>query len=65
MDTACFIYSVLELWANMGKFDEVSDKDISALTLEKVVDKVNQDNTRYYYTTNTTTSAIQQSFCAF
>ena len=41
MDTACFVTSILELWANNGKFDEVSDKNIANLKLEDVIERVN------------------------
>merc|ERR1712012_809355 len=36
--------SILELWANDGKFDEASDQEIAALTLEKVLDKINDNS---------------------
>ena len=46
MDTACYMYSILELWANDGKFDEASEAAIASLTLEDVIEKVNSGNTR-------------------
>ena len=45
MDTACFITSILELWANNGRFDQITDERIAGLTLEGVIDQVNTVNT--------------------
>ena len=45
METACFLSSPLELWANYGKFDKVSDRKIAELTMEDVIEKVNTVST--------------------
>ena len=45
MEDACMEMSILELWANEGKFDETSDREIASLTLDKVLDKLNSDST--------------------
>ena len=44
--TECFEESLLELWANKGKFDEKSDMAIASLTKEAILDKLNAGNYR-------------------
>lgn len=44
MDTACFEMSILELWANDGKYDAKTDEDIETLTREDILDKINNVN---------------------
>ena len=41
---ACMDLSILELWANDGVYDSKTDEDIATLTLEQVLDKVNEVN---------------------
>jgi len=45
METACFMWSVLELWAHEGRFTQQSEDEIYSLTLDAVIDKVNAHNT--------------------
>ena len=45
MEEACLEMSILELWANEGKFDETSEQEIASLTLDQVLDKVNEEST--------------------
>ena len=44
MDFACLEMSILELWANDGKYDEATDKDMASLTNQDVLDKLNSFN---------------------
>ena len=47
MPTSCFEFSILELWANGGTFDEKSETEIfENLTQEKILKKINSQNTR-------------------
>ena len=46
METTCFMFSILELWAKDGNFTQASEEDIYALTLEDVIEKVNSNNVR-------------------
>ena len=44
MDFACLEMSILELWANDGKYDEATDKAMESLTNQDVLDKLNSFN---------------------
>ena len=44
MEEACLEMSILELWANEGKFDETSEQEIASLTLDQVLDKINEES---------------------
>ena len=44
MATACLEMSILELWANDGAFDERTEREIEALTIGDVIEKVNSQN---------------------
>ena len=44
MDFACLEMSILELWANDGKYDESTDEAIASLTNQDVLDKLNSFN---------------------
>ena len=44
MDFACLEMSILELWANDGKYDEATDKAMASLTNQDVLDKLNSFN---------------------
>ena len=44
MEYACIEMSILELWANNGKYDEKTDEIIENLTFENVIDKINSVN---------------------
>ena len=44
MKYACIEMSILELWANDGKYDEKTDEIIENLTYENVIDKINSVN---------------------
>ena len=44
MDFACLEMSILELWANDGKYDEATDKTMESLTNQDVLDKLNSFN---------------------
>ena len=44
MEKACMSFSILELWANNGKYDEKTDADIEALTTDAILDKINNVN---------------------
>ena len=44
MKEACIEMSILELWANDGNYDEVTDRAIAELTFEDVVNKINTQN---------------------
>ena len=46
MPQHCAEFHLLELWANKGKFDNITDAAIGALTDEAVLEKVNQDGAR-------------------
>ena len=45
MEAACLELSILELWANNGSYDEKTDEAIDNLTIEEVIDKVNNVKT--------------------
>lgn len=45
MPLACMEWSILELWANNGAYDEVTDDLIENLTVEEILDKVNNYTT--------------------
>merc|ERR1719264_287737 len=44
MATACLEMSILELWANDGAFDDRTEREIEALTIGDVIEKVNSQN---------------------
>ncbi len=44
MPTVCLELSILELWANDGKYDEATDLAIELLTKESILDKINNYN---------------------
>ena len=44
MDFACLEMSILELWANDGKYDNSTDEVIASLTNQDVLDKLNSFN---------------------
>ena len=44
MDFACLEMSILELWANDGKYDTSTDEVIASLTNQDVLDKLNSFN---------------------
>ena len=44
MDFACLEMSILELWANDGKYDASTDEAIESLTNQDVLDKLNNFN---------------------
>ena len=44
MKEACLEMSILELWAHDGKFDQETDEEIANLTLDGVLEKINQEN---------------------
>ena len=44
LDLACLETSILELWANDGKYDEYSDEAIENLTNDDVLEKINHHN---------------------
>ena len=46
MPTACYEFSIFELWARRGKFDDLVDEEIENLTREKILDRINNHNTR-------------------
>ena len=46
MPTACYEFSIFELWARRGKFDDFVDKEIENLTRDKILYKINNQNTR-------------------
>ena len=46
MPTACYEFSIFELWARRGEFDEVVDQEIENLTRDKILDRINNHNTR-------------------
>ena len=46
METSCFMFSVLELWAKDGNFTHDAEEEIYSLTLDKVIEKVNSNNVR-------------------
>ena len=46
MPTACYEFSIFELWARRGKFDEFVDEEIENLTRDKILDRINNHNTR-------------------
>ena len=41
IEYACIETSILELWANDGKYDEQTTNDINNLTYEDILDKIN------------------------
>ena len=45
MEAACLELSILELWANDGRYDEQTDEAIKDLTIEEVIDKINNVKT--------------------
>ena len=45
MEEACLEMSILELWAHNGKFDQNTDEAMANLTLDGVIEKMNQQNT--------------------
>ena len=45
MEAACLELSILELWANDGQYDEQTDEAINNLTIEEVINKVNDVKT--------------------
>ena len=47
LKTQCFQESLLELWANKGVFDAVSDATIAGLTKHSILEKINGGNYRY------------------
>ena len=44
MATACLEMSILELWANDGSFDEQTERELEALRMDDVIEKVNNHN---------------------
>ena len=46
MPTACYEFSIFELWARRGKFNEFVDEEIENLTRDKILDRINNHNTR-------------------
>ena len=44
METACLEFSILELWANNGKYDTKFEKEINSLTQEDILYKINNVN---------------------
>ena len=46
MPTACYEFSIFELWARNGKFDESVDAAIENLTRDKILDRINNYNMR-------------------
>jgi len=44
METVCMENSILELWANGGKYDMETDMAIAELTREKILDRLNSVN---------------------
>ena len=44
MATACLEMSILELWANDGSFDEQTERELEALTVDDVIEKLNNQN---------------------
>ena len=53
LPTACFEDSVFELWANDGVFDESVDQEIENLTRDKILDKINNQNMRQEFASET------------
>ena len=45
-ELACFEHSILELWAEDGKYSDVSEKEISELTNKAILEKVNEKGYR-------------------
>lgn len=45
MDTACFEFTILELWAQDGSFTTESEYQIGNLTKERILEKINSVNT--------------------
>ena len=46
MPTACYEFSIFELWARRGKFNEFVDEEIENLTRDKILNRINNHNTR-------------------
>jgi Niemann-Pick C1 protein len=44
LDYACLEMSILELWANDGSYDAETDRQMAKLTLEDVLDRINNRN---------------------
>ena len=44
METACLEFSILELWANNGKYDTTFEREINSLTQEDILYKINNVN---------------------
>jgi hypothetical protein len=44
MPSACLEWSILELWAHDGRYDERTDSEIEDLTLEKVLGPILQNS---------------------
>jgi hypothetical protein len=44
MPRACLEWSILELWANDGRYDEDTDSQIENLTQDSILEKVNNFN---------------------
>ena len=51
--TTCFETSILELWANDGKYDEASENEIMSLTTAAIIEKVNSVNISGLFLTET------------
>ncbi len=46
LKTKCYEFSIFELWARDGEFDEEAENEIMNLTRAKILDKINNVNMR-------------------
>jgi hypothetical protein len=58
MPKVCLELSLLELWANDGKYDERTDREIASLTKQSILDKINNFNKSGVY-------LIERNFSSF
>jgi len=49
MKTACFENSILEIFAQNGKYNELTEKILKEITQQDIINAINTVTERYYY----------------